>query len=160
MVVLVEVSICELEVKLMALPLKRSNNEPSSRDPFRDLFQLQSLFSDWAPFMNIEDSFVPLGDLEEQDDAYLLEVELPAVDKKDINIEVSNRRVAISGERREKERKGVLRHKTRLSGKFSYELTLPGEVDQDNIEANLKDGVLSVRIPKAAHTRPRRIEIG
>ncbi len=59
-------------------------------------------------------AFLPLAELEESDDAFTVEVELSGVDKDDVNIEVSGRRVTVSGER-----KGVLRRRTRSVGRFS-----------------------------------------
>lgn len=53
----------------------------------------------------------------------------------------------------------MLRRKMRRTGSFSFRGTLPGEVDADKIEANLADGVLSVKVPKAEVSKSRRIEI-
>jgi HSP20 family molecular chaperone IbpA len=94
------------------------------------------------------EGFTPLADLEETDDTYLLEVELPGIKKKDINIEVEDRLLVISGKRTEKERTGWLRRQTRSWGRFRYEVVLPDQLDEGNIEAILDDGVLQVRIPK------------
>ena len=105
--------------------------------------------------------FVPPGDLEETDQAYILELELPGVQKKDLTVEVSGRRLTISGERKERERVGILRRRTRTVGRFSYDVVLPGEIDHDAITATLAHGVLTVTVPKAASERhqPRRITI-
>ena len=105
--------------------------------------------------------FVPPGDLEETDQAYILELELPGVQKKDLTVEVSGRRLTISGERKERERVGILRRRTRTVGRFSYDVVLPGEIDHDAITATLTQGVLTVTVPKAASERhqPRRITV-
>jgi HSP20 family protein len=65
----------------------------------------------------------------------------------------------ITGEIKEKERKGVLRRRTRRSGQFEYCVTLPGHPNDEGIEANLHEGVLTVRVPKAQQERPRRIDV-
>jgi HSP20 family protein len=103
---------------------------------------------------------VPLADIEETEDAWVVEAELPGVNKKDINVDVRDSEVVVTGEIKEKERKGLLRRRTRPVGRFEYRVVLPGEVDADAIDASLDDGVLTIRIPKAEKARPRRIEIG
>nr|MDP9006611.1 Hsp20/alpha crystallin family protein [Actinomycetota bacterium] len=71
----------------------------------------------------------------------------------------AGRRVAVRGERKEKERVGILRRRDRTIGRFSYEVTLPGDVQEDGVEAHLDEGVLTLRLPKPERERPRRIEI-
>ena len=104
--------------------------------------------------------WVPLADIEETEDAWVVEAELPGVNKKDINVDVRDSEVVVTGEIKEKERKGLLRKRTRPVGRFEYRVVLPGEVDADGVDASLDDGVLTIRIPKAEKARPRRIEIG
>jgi HSP20 family protein len=104
--------------------------------------------------------WVPLADIEETEDAWVVEAELPGVNKKDINVDVRDSEVVVTGEIKEKERKGLLRRRTRPVGRFEYRVVLPGEVNADGVDASLDDGVLTIRIPKAEQARPRRIEIG
>jgi HSP20 family protein len=104
--------------------------------------------------------WVPLADIEETEDAWVVEAELPGVNKKDINVDVRDSEVVVTGEIKEKERKGLLRKRTRPVGRFEYRVLLPGEVNADGVDASLDDGVLTIRIPKAEKARPRRIEIG
>ena len=98
-------------------------------------------------------------DIEETDDAWVIEAELPGVDRKDVNVEMVESELVISGEIKEKERKGILRRHTRKTGEFEYHVTLPGQTDAEHIEANLHDGVLTVRVPKTEQAKPRRIEV-
>jgi len=104
--------------------------------------------------------FTPLADIEESDDAWMIEVELPGVKKKDIEVETRGRTVVITGERKEKERKGVLRQRRRVTGSFRYEVTVGGEFDPEAISARLADGELTITIPKAEQDQPRKIKIG
>ena len=104
-------------------------------------------------------TWVPMADIEETDDAWVIEAEVPGVDRKDVNVEMHDSELTISGEIKEKERKGKLRRRTRRVGQFEYRVTLPGRTDPDNIEANLHDGVLKVRVPKSETARPRRVEV-
>ena len=105
------------------------------------------------------DTFTPVADVEETDDSFTVELELAGVQRPDIDIEVSGRWLSVRGERKEKERVGILRRRDRVVGTFSYEITLPGTVVEDEVSADLADGVLTVRLPKPASERPRRIPI-
>jgi HSP20 family protein len=100
-----------------------------------------------------------LADVEETDDAYVIEIELPGVKKGDIEIAMEGRRLTVSGERKEKERAGVLRRRTRSVGRFHYEVVLSGEVDESDVSASLDGGVLTIRVPKRESDRPRRIQV-
>lgn len=122
-----------------------------------DLGRIFEGFEDGTPLLDGE--FIPLADVEETDDAFIVEVELPGVKKDDVDISVAGRRLEISGERKEKERVGILRRQTRSVGRFRYEIVLPSAVDESGITATLDDGVLTVRVPKASSERPRRIEV-
>jgi HSP20 family protein len=104
-------------------------------------------------------AWTPPVDIVETDDAWMVEAELPGIDRKDISIELRDNELSISGEIKEKEREGILRRRTRRVGEFDFHVTLPGHVDAEDIEASMKDGVLSVRIPKPDKARPHRIEV-
>jgi HSP20 family protein len=107
----------------------------------------------------LDGPLMPPADVEETDDAYLVDIELPVVRKQDLDIEIADRRLTVRGERKEGQRVGILRRRERTVGQFQYEVTLPGTVDEPGITANLDDGVLSVRVPKPVNERPRRIEV-
>ena len=105
--------------------------------------------------------WVPPMDLVEAEDHFLLKADLPGLSEGDVNIEVQDGSLTISGERRaehtEQER-GFYRIE-RSFGSFNRSLTLPDGVDPDRIEASFSHGVLEVRIPKPEERKPRRIEI-
>lgn len=151
----------------MALPVRRTTSvspQPLQRwEPFRELEQLQEhmdrlMQSTWSGTGN-GGTWMPMTDIEETDDAWVIEAELPGVDKKDVNVEMRDSELIISGEIKEKERKGVLRRQTRKTGEFEYRVTLPGESDAEHIDANLHDGVLTVRVPKSESAKPRQVEV-
>lgn len=129
----------------MALPARRTPGSPPERwDPFRELEDLHArigrlMESSW-PGVADGDGWSPLVDVEETDDAWLVEAELPGVKQEDINIELSDSELAISGELKERERRGILRRRTRRTGRFDYRVTLPGDADADRIEASLNEG--------------------
>lgn len=101
----------------------------------------------------------PLVDLEEEDDAYVLEAEVPGAKRENVNIEVVGNELAVSGEVREREHTGTVRRRTRRTGRFEYRVRLPDPVDAEQVDAKLDDGVLTIRVPKAERAHRRRIEI-
>lgn len=104
--------------------------------------------------------WVPAVDIEEQDDAYVIEAELPGVKREDVTIELLGNELTISGEVRQRERKGLIRRQTRRVGRFEYRVVVPDQVAAaEEIEATLHDGVLTVRLPKSARTERHRIEV-
>jgi HSP20 family protein len=146
---------------------RREAQRPVQRfDPFRDLQDaeeriaqlMESMWSTPAPIAPAV-GFVPPVDLEETEDAWIVEAELPGVKREDVSVEVRDSELAITGEVKERERQGVLRRRTRRMGEFEYRVTLPGQVDPDRIEALLNDGILTVRVPKPEAARPRRVDV-
>jgi HSP20 family protein len=153
----------------MALPVRRTTTvspHPLQRlEPFRELEQLQEhmdrlMQTAWSPLGTGNGGiWMPITDIEETEDAWIIEAEVPGVDRKDVNVELRDSELIISGEIKEKERKGILRRQTRRTGQFEYRVMLPGQSDAEHIEANLHDGVLTVRVPKTEQAKPRRIEV-
>jgi HSP20 family protein len=104
-------------------------------------------------------TWTPLVDIEEEDNAYVIEAEVPGAKREDVNIELQGNELSITGEIKERERKGVVRRSTRRVGRFDYRVTLPSHVDAKKIDAKLNDGVLTVRIPKAEQAQRQKIEV-
>jgi HSP20 family protein len=100
-------------------------------------------------------------DLVEEGEHYVLRADLPGLDQDDVRIELDDRVLTVSGERRsEHEQRGEgYRRVERASGHFSRSLTLPEGIDADGIEANFDKGVLEIRIPKPEERKPRRVAI-
>ncbi|MFD4998340.1 Hsp20/alpha crystallin family protein [Streptomyces buecherae] len=67
--------------------------------------------------------------------------------------------LSVHGEVRNRERAGVPRDRTRHTGRFHHQVTLPQDTDEEHVTADLTDGVLTVKVPKAEQAKPRRIEI-
>ncbi len=76
-----------------------------------------------------------------------------------MSIELEGRRLIVHGERKERERTGILRWQTRRVGEFHHEVVVPADVDEEGIEASLEEGVLSIWLPKAHAARRRRIPV-
>jgi HSP20 family protein len=165
--------ICTVEVLTMNLPVPV---EPGDRRPvpgtlrpmtpwpvfpdFERLWErMNRLFFDRWPDAFGSDLWTPAVDIEETEDAYLFEVELPGINRDDIHIDASGNELAISGQITERERVGVLRHRTRRTGAFLYRASLPSGVDTDGIKAEFSNGVLAVRVPRTEAAKPRRIPI-
>jgi HSP20 family protein len=154
-----------------SLSERRSTNAPEHW-PLNDLDQLndrmrrilEQTFGPLAPAFGTlapaeSDMWMPLVDIEEQDDAYVVEADLPGVKSKDVKIEQVGNELMISGEFKQREREGVVRRKTRRTGKFSYRVALPERVDSENIDARLDSGVLTIRVPKSQRAERRQIQI-
>ena len=102
----------------------------------------------------------PLLNLTENKTAYILRAELPGVQAEDLDIQATGRNITITGQRKiEPDPKATYHRRERESGKFSRAVTLPGDIDRDKIEASLKNGVLTVTVPKSEKAKPRQIEI-
>jgi HSP20 family protein len=106
--------------------------------------------------------WVPPMDLVETEDHLVLRADLPGLDSDDVNIEVKDGVLTVSGERKaEHEEKADGFHRIeRAFGRFSRSLTLPQGIDADSIGAEFTDGVLEIRIPKPEERKPHRVAIG
>ena len=152
---------------MAALPTRRRDMtaRPVRRfEPFREFDQLQAqmgelLESALAGAPGEGAPWIPAVDIEETDDAWIVEAELPGVDKKDVDIQMNDSELVVKGEIKERERTGILRRRTRRVGEFEFRVTLPGQTDAEQIDAKLDGGVLAIRIPKPQETQPRHIEI-
>jgi HSP20 family protein len=113
----------------------------------------------WPTRTTERDGWSPLVDIEEEDDAYVIEADVPGVRPEDVDIELVGNELTISGRIEERERKGVVRRRTRRTGRFEFRVTLPDQVDPDKVEAKLAEGVLTVRVPKTEKAQRRRVEI-
>jgi HSP20 family protein len=105
--------------------------------------------------------WIPAMDVVETDDHFVLRADLPGLSEKDINIELEDNVLTISGERKaehEQRNEGYYRVE-RSSGSFSRSLTLPEGVNADGIQAHFDSGVLEVRIPKPEQHKPRKVQI-
>jgi HSP20 family protein len=148
------------------LPTRRSGRNPTVLDPsreFEDIYdrmgQLMNLaFGDFGLTMPSDVPWSPFADVSETDDAYHVHVELPGIRKDQVDVQLNERELVISGDIKETEH-GRRRRSSRRSGRFEYRTYLPGPISPDQVKAELSDGVLKVTVPKAESAKPRRIEI-
>jgi HSP20 family protein len=151
----------------MTLPARFATTSPAPErwDPLRELDDLHTRMDQlmqgvWSGIGDGDGApWVPAVDIEETDDAWLVEAELPGVKREDVDVEVRDSELVISGEVKQREGRGILRRRTRARGRFEFRVTLPGGADPEGVDATLDEGVLTVRIPKSDQSRPRRIDV-
>ena len=128
------------------------------RNPYR---QMTRRSVDTINERNIEEPKVIFPvDIRVADDEYLIEAFLPGVSADDLDIQIESNVVTLKGElciERNEEDRYLLQE--RPSGSFQRSIELPDDVDADNVEAELKNGVLTVRLPKSELAKPRKIKI-
>lgn len=123
-----------------------------------------SVFNTAAPWpspnaLRLEGSWPPVNFWEEEG-GYLLEAELPGLTLDEIDISLEGRDLAVQGARKPLEvGKAVYHRKDRGEGPFLRRIRLPNAVNAEKVHASLKEGVLSVRLPKAEAALPRRIPV-
>jgi HSP20 family protein len=138
-------------------------------DPIRELDSLQGdmnrLFDRFFDRPGNGDAvrrWIPAMDLVDKDDHLELRADLPGMNEDDVDIEIKDGVLTISGERKaeqEETREGY-RRVERAFGSFSRSVTLPEGVDPNDVKANFENGVLEVSIPKPKESAPTRVQIG
>jgi HSP20 family protein len=103
----------------------------------------------------------PAVDIYDNDDKIVIKAELPGVDKKDIEVDLKDRVLTLKGERSyENEVKEEHYHRKEMAfGKFHRSFTLPAGYDPEKINADFKDGVLKIEIPKPEEEKPKKITV-
>ena len=140
-------------------------------DPFRELEEmsdrLNRMFSrtstgskNGKEALTVAD-WTPTVDISESEGEYLIKAELPEVKKEDVKVTLEDGVLTLTGERRqEKEEKNTKYHRMERSyGSFVRSFSLPELVDETNVKAEYKEGVLSLRLPKSEKAKPRAIEV-
>lgn len=105
--------------------------------------------------------WIPAVDVKETDQAFNIEAELPGMSKDDVKVTVERGVLTIKGERNQEEETGDSKHHRieRVYGSFLRRFTLPDNVDEDSIQANFKDGVLSMTLAKTGPAEPKAMEV-
>jgi HSP20 family protein len=135
--------------------------------PFREIDALQremnrlfdSLTADMTSLSN--GAFMPAAELHETADAIHLKLEVPGIDAKDLDIQVSADAVSVSGERKSEstsEDKGVKRTEFRY-GRFQRVFQLPARIQNDHVTADYKDGILTITLPKAEGEKTKVVKV-
>lgn len=155
----------------MANLVKRENREVARGgnagqwDPFRVMDALLR----WDPFReeyaNLASSalqFTPRFDVKETKDAYVLKADLPGVKDDDVQVSLNGNMLSISGKKEEEHKEEGEQYYAmeRSYGAFSRSFTLPDGADGEHVTADLKNGVLTLQIPKRPEAQPKKITIG
>ena len=133
--------------------------------PFREYGALPSrlarFFGEGGQQVPFTGRFAPSVDIAEDDDRYVITVELPGSKKEDVTVEMNDRVLTIRGEKRNEreEKKEQSRWVERSYGSFSRSFTLPPNAVADRVKAEFKDGVLTIEVPKAEEAKPKAITI-
>lgn len=124
---------------------------------FDELLSKSSLANTELPVLNIR----PSVDIVEEDDKITLKADMPGLDKNDIKVVVNDGLLTITGNRSEtrEENKGGYKCSERFMGTFARSFNLPKWTDGSKVEADYKNGVLTLTIPKTEAARPREIEV-
>jgi HSP20 family protein len=134
-------------------------------DPFETLFAFQRALenrfsSDWLGATTASMGTYPPINVFQQDDNLVAIIELPGVDKGDLNIQAKDNTIRIAGQKMIDYPEDVSLHRReRLSGVFDRTLVVPMQIDPDGIRAEYHDGLLALFIPRAEQDKPRTIEI-
>jgi len=105
--------------------------------------------------------WAPLVDITEDEKEYIIKAELPEIKKEDVKVTVENGVLTISGERKfEKEEKNKKYHRVeRAYGSFARSFSLPDVADAAKVNAEFKDGILRIHLPKSEKAKPKQIEV-
>ena len=125
---------------------------------FNRLFE-DMVATDNSDFGNV--SKVPAAELSETDDAVNLKLEVPGMNAKDLDIQVTENAVSIRGERKEEtttEENGTKRSEFRY-GKFERVIPLPARIQNTDVKADYKDGILNLHLPKAQEEKNKVVKV-
>jgi HSP20 family protein len=122
-------------------------------EPFRTVFDA-ALRGAPAPWQHVS----PPADIRETADAYVLEIDVPGLSERDIEVVLENGELTLRGERKPAEGASYS-CRERAMGRFERSFRLADDVDSKRIEASAKNGVLTVKLPKAEQAKPRSIEV-
>jgi HSP20 family protein len=146
----------------MTLPVRRSGALTETWQPLREV---EDLYAEMDRFVQsliggpTDGRWMPAGDVIETDGAYIVEIELPGVRSEDVDVQLNGNELVVAGELKERRREGLFRRRRRRVGEFEYRVTLPGDLQQSDVEASLAHGVLQVHVPKAHSSTSRKIAV-
>ena len=158
----------ETEMEVTDMALIRWNPQRELWDPFESLSDIREemnrLFD--RSFLRrgdggLQGEFAPAIDVAEERDAFLIRADLPGLKRDDVSVTLQDNYLTIRGEKKHEEesKETSYYHRERVHGMFSRTIQLPTAVDAKRIDANFKDGVLQVRLPKSEEAKPKQIDV-
>lgn len=148
----------------MANLIRRTEAEPARLfDPYEMMREMMT----WDPFRELGTvparalTFVPSFEVKETKDGYVFKADLPGVNEKDLEISLTGNRLTVAGHREEEKKEEEERYYAyeRSYGAFSRTFTLPEGVDTESVNAELKEGVLTLTIAKKPEVKAKKIEL-
>ena len=137
---------------------------PAAWDPFQSM---RELFR-WDPFqfgsllpLQADANFIPSFEVKENKESFVFKADLPGVAEKDLQVQLNDNRLSVSGKRESEktEQNETYYASERSYGSFTRSFTLPEGVDADKAHAELKNGVLTIAVPKRPEAQPRKINV-
>lgn len=136
-------------------------------NPFREMEELLDRYTVPARRLSTTDSdksvetgyWAPVVDIMETDDDFILRVELPGVEKDDVQVNIDNRIMTIKGEKKNETEDRKIHRSECIYGSFVRNFTLPQDVEIDKVEAAYKNGILNLTLPKMEQAKPKQIAV-
>lgn len=141
------------------IPWRRSQEVPRLQGDINDIFDR---FFEGFPSASLEgEAWLPTVDLSEKKDKVIVKAEIPGMEAKDFDISVDGRYLSIKGEKKEESEKSEENYYRKESqyGYFNRRVELPAEVDDSDVEAKYKRGVLKIELKKSKEAENKRIEV-
>jgi len=134
-------------------------------DPFRDLMTMRDamdrFWREGFPATTSSGTWAPRMDVVEEPNQYRVRMSIPGVKPDDVQIQVEQNMLTVSGELRQEQAPsgGRYLHQEHYAGSFSRSISLPGGIDTEQANAQFEHGVLTITLPKSEAARPRRIQV-
>ena len=147
---------------------RRDNNEKALATTENDPFRWMNEMMRWDPFLavtrarpELERTFVPAFEVKETKDSFQFKADLPGIKEADVEIQITGNRLAITGKREveHEDKSDTYYTYERSFGSFQRAFMLPDGLDTDHVHAELKDGVLTVALPKKANAQTKTVTI-
>lgn len=145
----------------MALEMTPWKSYGGLRPFYRDMDDWWNRFFRESPLSESSWEWTPTIDVSESDGKVVVKAEMPGLDAKDIDIDITGDVLTLRGEKKAEEEKKDERfyYRERHHGSFQRSFRLPTSVDSDNVDAHFKNGVLTINLPKSEESKQRKIEI-
>lgn len=151
-------------LKKSEVPMTTTQN-PNLWDPFQEMRALLS----WDPFRNVRMpyategafNFAPAFEVKENKEGFFFKADIPGVKEADLDVQLTGDRLVVSGKRESEhtDKNDTFYAYERSYGSFQRTFTLPHGVDAANARAELKDGVLTIMLPRTAEAQPKKIAV-
>ena len=147
--------------------VRRTPSQPSRVSGWDPLEMVRDMLQ-WDPWREMTriapeepGTFIPSFEVKETNDAFIFKADLPGVKEEDVEISITGNRLTVSGQRESEKREESETYYAleRSYGTFSRSFTLPREADTEHVDAELKNGVLTLRIPKRTEAQAKKIEL-